>query len=78
MINLSPEPLAAALSQRPAAENKHDYYNKPGPVDLGKPGPCTLHPALHTHTHTQVENRETRTKHEKRWKENSSGTAELS
>ena len=32
----------------------------------------------HTHTHTHVENRETRTKQEKRWKENSSGTAELS
>ena len=29
-------------------------------------------------THTHVENRETRTKQEKRLKENSSGTAELS
>ena len=46
MIITSPEPLAATLSQRPAAKNKHDYYNKPDPIDLVKSGPCPLHPAL--------------------------------
>ena len=33
---------------------------------------------MHGFSHTHVENRETRTKQEKRLKENSSGTAELS
>ena len=44
MINLAPEPLAAALSQRPAAKNKHDYYNKPDPVIWlsQDPAPCPL------------------------------------
>ena len=46
MINLLPEPLAAALSQRLAAKNKHDYYNKSHPVDMVKPGPRPQHPAL--------------------------------
>ena len=40
--------------------------------------PLNEHTHTHTHTHTHVGNRETRTKQEKRLKENSSGTAELS
>ena len=41
MIITSPEPLAAALSQRPAAENRRVRY-VPDWDDLGKSGPCTL------------------------------------
>ena len=45
MIIKSTEPLAGALSQRPAAKNKHVSYI-PDRDDLGKSGPCTLYPAL--------------------------------
>ena len=48
-------------------------------IETNKLGACIGKCAFtHPRTHTHVENRETRTKQEKRLKENSSETAELS
>ena len=50
----------------------------PGGDTLCDPICITLAPVPSVRTRTHVENREARTKQQKRWEENTSGTAELS